>query len=91
MVSAVANAFPELVVELYDAYDAGDRARAAALQERVYEVRAALKRGPYMAGVKEALSHRGFDAGPLRRPLRRMDEETSKAMRRDLAALDLLE
>lgn len=91
MVSAVANAFPELVVELYDAYDAGDRDRAAVLQSRVYEVRSAMKRGPYMAGVKEALSHRGFDAGPLRRPLRRMDEEASEAMRRELAGHGLVE
>ncbi|GAB7013731.1 dihydrodipicolinate synthase family protein [Halolamina salina] len=91
MVSAVANAFPELVVDLYEAYDAGDRERAADLQERVYEVRSAIKRGPYMAGVKEALSHRGFDAGPLRSPLRRMDDEDSAALRADLEALGLLE
>jgi len=91
MVSAVANAFPELVVELYEAYDAGETERAAELQERVYEVRSAIKRGPYMAGVKEALAIRGFDAGPLRSPLRRMDEEDSAALRADLDALGLVE
>ncbi|WP_435117099.1 dihydrodipicolinate synthase family protein [Halolamina sp. C58] len=91
MVSAVANAFPELVVELYEAYDAGDRERAAELQERVYEVRSAIKRGPYMAGVKEALSIRGFDAGPLRSPLRRMDAEEGEALRADLEELGLVE
>ncbi len=91
MVSAVANAFPELVVDLYDAYDAGDRERAAELQERVYEVRDAIKRGPYMAGVKEALGHRGFDAGPLRSPLRRMDADDSAALREELTELGLVE
>ncbi|KPN30702.1 4-hydroxy-tetrahydrodipicolinate synthase [Halolamina pelagica] len=91
MVSAVANAFPELVVDLYEAYDAGDRERATTLQAQVYEVRSAIKRGPYMAGVKEALSHRGFDAGPLRSPLRRMDDADSAALREELAALGLLE
>jgi 4-hydroxy-tetrahydrodipicolinate synthase len=91
MVSAVANAFPELVVDLYEAYDAGDADRAAELQAEVYEVRQAIKRGPYMAGVKEALSHRGFDAGPLRSPLRRMDEGDSEALRTELAELELLE
>ncbi|MFW5939098.1 MAG: dihydrodipicolinate synthase family protein [Halolamina sp.] len=90
MVSAVANAFPELVVDLYDAYDAGDVDRASELQQRIYAVRSAIKRGPYMAGVKEALSHRGFDAGPLRSPLRRMSEADSEALRTDLAGLGLL-
>ncbi|QKY21468.1 dihydrodipicolinate synthase family protein [Halolamina sp. CBA1230] len=91
MVSAVANVFPELVVDLYDAYDAGKTERAADLQEQVYEVRSAIKRGPYMAGVKEALSIRGFDAGPLRSPLRRMDDEAGEALRADLASLGLVE
>ena len=74
-VSAVANVFPELVVELYEAYDSGDRRRAQELQSRIYRVRTALKTGPYMAGVKSALSLRdvGFDVGGLRSPLRTMN------------------
>jgi len=90
MVSAVANAFPELVVDLYEAYDAGDEARARDLQSTVFAVRRALKRGPYMAGVKTALSLRGFDAGPLRSPLRVMDEGDREALAADLRSLDLL-
>ncbi|MFB6071802.1 MAG: dihydrodipicolinate synthase family protein [Halobacterium sp.] len=90
MVSAVANAFPGLVVDLYDAYDAGDEDRAQDLQSTVYEVRDALKRGPYMAGVKTALDLRGFDAGPLRSPLRGMDDDARGRLESDLAALDLL-
>ncbi|AQL43428.1 dihydrodipicolinate synthase family protein [Halorientalis sp. IM1011] len=91
LVSAVANAFPELVVDLYEAYAAGDEDRARDLQSRVYDVRAAMKRGPYMAGVKTALSLRDldFDVGPLRRPLRRMDEDDRAALESDLADLDL--
>jgi len=92
MVSAVANAFPELVVDLYEAYDDGDEERARELQSEVYEVRSALKRGPYMAGVKTALDLRevGFEAGPLRSPLRAMDGDDREALADDLAALDLL-
>lgn len=92
-VSAVANVFPELVVDLYDAYDAGDRARARALQSRVYRVRNAFKRGPYMAGVKTALSLRdvGFDVGDLRSPLRMMDDADRNALETELRDLDLLE
>jgi len=92
MVSAVANAFPELVVDLYEAYDDGDEERAQALQSEVYEVRSALKRGPYMAGVKTALDLRdvGFDPGPLRSPLRKMDDDDRERLRDDLAEIDLL-
>lgn len=90
VVSAVANAFPELVVELYEAYVDGDRQRARDLQTRVYHVRTALKRGPYLAGIKEALSLRGFEAGPLRSPLRRMGEDEARTLERDLRDFDLL-
>jgi len=89
MVSAVANAFPELIVDLYEAFDAGDHARAKELQGTVFAVRRALKRGPYMAGVKAALELRGFDAGPLRSPLRGMDEGDREKLAADLEALDL--
>jgi 4-hydroxy-tetrahydrodipicolinate synthase/2-dehydro-3-deoxy-phosphogluconate/2-dehydro-3-deoxy-6-phosphogalactonate aldolase len=90
MVSAVANAFPEPVVELYDAYDRGDEARARALQSEIYAVRTALKQGPYMSGVKTALSLRGFDCGPLRSPLRLMDDDQREALADALDSHDLL-
>jgi 4-hydroxy-tetrahydrodipicolinate synthase/2-dehydro-3-deoxy-phosphogluconate/2-dehydro-3-deoxy-6-phosphogalactonate aldolase len=92
MVSAVANAFPELVADLYEAYDGGDEARARELQSEVYDVRSALKRGPYMAGVKTALDLRdlGFDPGPLRSPLQKMDDDDREALRTDLSSLGLL-
>ena len=92
LVSAVANVFPELVVDLYEAYDEGEEDRARELQSRVYDVRSALKRGPYMAGVKTALSLRDvdFDPGPLRSPLRTMDDADREALRDDLSELELL-
>ena len=91
MVSAVANVFPELVVSLYTAYDDGDEARARELQSQVLGVREALKSGGgYMAGVKSALPARGFDAGPLRSPLSRMDEREREQLRRRLEDLEVL-
>jgi 4-hydroxy-tetrahydrodipicolinate synthase len=92
LVSAVANVFPELVVDLYEAYDRGDEAEARRLQSRVFEVRSALKRGPYMAGVKTALSVRetDFDAGGLRAPLRTMDDDERARLDADLRDLDLI-
>jgi len=92
LTSAVANVFPELVADLYAAYDAGDGRRAERLQSRVFDVRAALKRGPYMAGVKTALSLRdpGFDVGDLRAPLRTMTGDDRAALAADLEELGLL-
>ncbi|MFB6270959.1 MAG: dihydrodipicolinate synthase family protein [Halobacterium sp.] len=91
MVSAVANAFPELVTDLYEAYDDGNVEHARNLQSLVYDVRSALKRGPYMAGVKTALQLRGFDAGPLRSPLRVMTDDQREALEADLAEAGVLE
>ncbi|WP_336002155.1 dihydrodipicolinate synthase family protein [Halorientalis halophila] len=92
LVSAVANVFPELVVDLYEAYQAGEEDRAQELQSTVYDVRDAMGRGSYMAGVKTALSLRDldFDVGGLRRPLRRMDERDRQALEGDLRDLGLL-
>jgi 4-hydroxy-tetrahydrodipicolinate synthase/2-dehydro-3-deoxy-phosphogluconate/2-dehydro-3-deoxy-6-phosphogalactonate aldolase len=92
LTSAVANVFPELVADLYAAYDAGDGRRAERLQSRVFDVRAALKRGPYMAGVKTALSLRdpGFDVGDLRAPLRTMTGDDRAALAADLEEFGLL-
>jgi 4-hydroxy-tetrahydrodipicolinate synthase/2-dehydro-3-deoxy-phosphogluconate/2-dehydro-3-deoxy-6-phosphogalactonate aldolase len=90
LVSAVANAFPEPVAELYAAYDAGEEERARELQSRIYRIRTALKDGPYMAGVKTALKLRGFDCGPLRSPLRTMDDAQRDELADTLAELGLL-
>lgn len=90
MVSAVANAFPEIVVSLYEAYDEGDEERARDLQSTVFDVRDALKEGPYMSGVKTALDLRGFDAGPLRSPLRRMNDDQQERLSAELSTLDLV-
>ncbi|WP_181685956.1 dihydrodipicolinate synthase family protein [Halorhabdus salina] len=92
VVSSVANAFPELVVKLYDAFDAGDPDRAQRLQERIDDVIAAFDRGPFMASVKTGLALRdvGVEPGPLRRPLRRLDDERQAALAADLRELDLL-
>jgi 4-hydroxy-tetrahydrodipicolinate synthase/2-dehydro-3-deoxy-phosphogluconate/2-dehydro-3-deoxy-6-phosphogalactonate aldolase len=92
LVSAVANVFPELVVEFYEAFDRGDHEHARALQSTVFEVRSALKRGPHMAGVKTALALRdpGFDVGGLRAPLRTMDEPDRQELADSLGDLGLL-
>ncbi|MFD1562100.1 dihydrodipicolinate synthase family protein [Haloarchaeobius amylolyticus] len=89
-VSAIANAFPELVVDCYEAYDAGDEDRARELQSTLFQIRDAFKAGgAYMSGVKTALRLRGFDAGPLRSPLRLKDEAHTAELKDRLAELDV--
>lgn len=92
LVSAIANVFPELIVDLYTAYDTGNESRAKTLQSTVYAARTALKQGPYLAGVKTALSLRdlGFAPGPLRDPLRTMGPPARDQLADDLRDLDLL-
>ena len=91
-VSAVANVFPELVVDLYEAYSEGNEARARELQSQVFKVRNAMKGGPYMSGVKTALSIRdvGFDVGGLRAPLRTMSDDQRATLERDLRDLGMI-
>jgi 4-hydroxy-tetrahydrodipicolinate synthase len=89
-VSAVANALPELLVDLHESYTAGDIEHARDLQSTLYRVREAFKQGPYLAGVKAALSLRGFDAGSLRSPLRGMSDDQRDELETRLRELDVL-
>lgn len=91
IVSAVANVFPGLVVDLYEAARAGDHERALTLQRRIYAVRSALEVGEApMSGVKTALDLRGVDVGPPRGPLRLKAPEMRDQLRSRLTELDLL-
>jgi len=91
LVSAVANVFPELVVDCYEAYDAGNEGRARELQSEIFRVRDAFKTGgAYMSGVKTALRMRDFDAGPLRSPLRLKDDDSAREMCSRLEKIDVL-
>jgi len=92
VVSSVANVFPELVVDLYEAVDAGEEARAREYQSTVYRVRRAFTRGPAMSGPKTALSIRDpdFRVGDLRSPLRAMEGDEREALRAELADLGLV-
>lgn len=89
-VSAVANAFPEHLVSLHEAYAEGGIERARELQSTLYQMRTAFKQGPALAGVKAALSLRGFDAGPLRSPLHGMSDEQRDTLETRLIELDIL-
>lgn len=79
-VLAIANAFPEIIVEIYQASRAGDAARARTLAHQM--VPAGKMLGPQygIAGLKYAMDHLGYYGGPVREPLLPANE----AARRDL-------
>lgn len=87
MVSAVGNVFPGLVVDLYDAATEGDLERARTIQSVVYDLRAAIKQGTTLAGVKAALDLRGFDVGPVRRPLCEFDSSEVSSLEETISEL----
>jgi len=67
-VSATSNIAPELAVAIYEAHQRGDRAAAAAAQERFARLRAAMI-GTAPGGIKIALRIACFDCGPSRAPV----------------------
>jgi dihydrodipicolinate synthase/N-acetylneuraminate lyase len=83
---AIANLIPQLCVELYAAWKAGQYERAGALQARATAVVQAL-RGWGVAGIKAALADSGgVDVGPPRSPLRLPPPEVRAGVAAAIAA-----
>jgi len=80
---ALACAFPELCVEIYEASRAGDYARAQALAQKLLAPARMLSVQHGIAGLKYALDRLGFYGGPPRGPLLPVDE----AARREIDAM----
>jgi dihydrodipicolinate synthase/N-acetylneuraminate lyase len=80
-VSGLANAFPELMVQLWDAYTAGDYEEAARLQLRVVEARKHLHiPSSTNAACYTVLRARGIDAGVPKAPILPVAEDKAEAM-----------
>jgi dihydrodipicolinate synthase/N-acetylneuraminate lyase len=90
MICGLANAFPELIKKLYDAYQSGDRKRAMDVQRTVLRVRALAKTGPTVPILHEILRLKGIDAGYARNPLGEVEEAARDKLRAELKALGLL-
>jgi 4-hydroxy-tetrahydrodipicolinate synthase len=75
-IAATANVAPALVVEIYEAFQDGDLARALAAQEKLLPLRTAFGLGSFPVVVKDAMNMIGVPAGPARRPLHSLRGET---------------
>lgn len=91
-VSATANAFPELFVELYETYRRRDLDEGAVLQMKVHAIRTITSEPP-IAPLMEAMRLRGLKSGLVKEPLRSMTsaeiENLRDSLGRILPELDL--
>lgn len=90
VVSAVADCFPEAMVAIYAAYQAGRLEEARALQAKADKLREALKMGPYIHPYKLALAWRGIDVGGMRPPLRPCTTAEAEGLRAALRKLEVI-
>jgi 4-hydroxy-tetrahydrodipicolinate synthase len=89
-IAATANVVPALVVEIYEAFQAGDWQRSLAAQEELLPLRLAFGLGTFPVVVKDALNMIGVSVGPPRRPLQSLKGEPQERLRDVLAKLELL-
>ncbi|GAB2775271.1 4-hydroxy-tetrahydrodipicolinate synthase [Streptomyces chlorus] len=82
-VSTVANVIPDHLRAVLDAFDAGDTARAAGLQQRAIALIEAMMAGglPGTVTAKALLTTLGLPGGPVRPPLRPASPETIDGLR----------
>lgn len=85
-VSALANAAPELLVELNHAWCAGDLERARRLQLALTRLQDCVAGLPYIAAIKYLVERRGLPAGRTRLPQPVLDAEQRATLDRRLAA-----
>lgn len=89
-IAATANVVPEIVVSIYERYQAGDLAGARAAQASLAPLRAAFSLGTFPVVIKEALDLMGEASGPARDPVGRMTDEARERLRTVLIDLGAL-
>ena len=87
---ALANISAVNCLGIFHLYQAGRIDEAAALQRRMVPVNAAVTAHWGIPGLKAAMEMLGYYGGPVRSPLRDLDEEARQALREVLVAGGLL-
>lgn len=85
-VSALANAFPELMVETYEAFVHKEVEKGAELQRQVHALRSAVNNPP-IAPLMEALRLRGLKSGHVKPPLRSMTPKEIEELRSSISRI----
>ena len=87
---AVGCVVPEVCVEVYNAFKAGEEERAAILQSTLTPLASAVTTRFGIGGLKAALDLAGFHGGSVRAPLRAPDETARNEIAQLLRATDVL-
>ena len=86
-VSGSLNYIPEIIVGIYDAFFAGDLARARRLQKQQHVVSAVVQGGGWLPLVKGIMTERGLSVGGARPPWPPASEDAVRACVAQLRAL----
>lgn len=89
-IAACANVAPKLIVEIYEAFMAGDMKRALSAQFRLAPLRLAFDLGTFPVVIKEALNLMGIDAGVGVPPVGGMDPKAKAELKEILKNMNLL-
>lgn len=90
-IAATANVAPKLVVEIYEAFLAGDYQRARKCQAALAPLRMAFGLGTFPVVVKEALELMGIAPGRCRAPVAALSPQARERLRLILKEMGLLQ
>lgn len=89
VISGLANAWPEIMGDLWKALEAGDMRKSGKLQLKVLKARTVMKSAPTLVVCYEILRMRGINPGQPRLPFHFVDDGTRKHIRESLIDLGL--
>lgn len=89
-IAATANVAPKLIVEIYEAFKAGDMKRSLVAQFRLAPLRLAFDLGTFPVVIKEALNLIGIDAGVGIPPVGGMNPKAKDELKEILKNMGLL-
>jgi 4-hydroxy-tetrahydrodipicolinate synthase len=90
IISLISAVFPGAIIDLCDAYFAGDSEKAFKLQGYVLDIRTVLKAAPFLAGYKYAAQLIGMPLGGVRAPLSDATESQKEFIKENLVRLGLI-
>ena len=89
-IAATANVAPKVIVEIYEAFMAGDMKRSLAAQFRLAPLRLAFELGTFPVVIKEALNLIGIEAGAAIAPVGGIKPEAREELKKILKNMGLL-
>ncbi len=89
VISGLANAWPEIMGDLWISLESNDMQKSGKLQLKVLKARALLKLAPTLVVCYEILRMRGVNPGQPRLPYHLLDDETREKIRGSLKELGL--